>query len=109
MNAEELEQELQTLEHFEEWLKTQKGQIGAARDNCNCPLANYLSQQIDARIEVGCNGIAIGDGRVRHTRLSYEFTRQIDDGRRNNQKVTATVARNALKAARNAISRDRMS
>lgn len=105
MTPQELERELQTLEGFEQWLATQGAGmiIGSARNGCDCPLFKFLMQHINDRVQVASDGIAIGDGIAHHSRLSYEFIRQIDDGRRDNEPVTIAGARQALKAARRAI------
>ena len=108
---ERIEQELETLEGFERYLQGQDGSkvAGLARNNCHCPLAGYLSRlrPEGERIEVACDGIAIGDGRSRHTELTRLFVREIDDGAYCGQSVTFASARLALQRAKRAIERDR--
>jgi len=101
-----LEQQLEDLADFEDYLNRQHGRsiAGTARTDCNCPLANYLKTlRPDDLIKVACDGIAIGDGRLRHTKLSYEFTRQIDDGRSHQEKISFYQAKQALKYAKQAL------
>lgn len=98
-----LDEELQKLETFGEWLKRQDSHrtVGVARSTCDCPLATFVKEQIDSEesVVVGRNSVGIGDGIVHHTRLSYAFTRWIDDGRREGQPVSASEAITALRSA----------
>ncbi|MBI4784507.1 MAG: hypothetical protein HY785_24795 [Oscillatoriophycideae cyanobacterium NC_groundwater_1537_Pr4_S-0.65um_50_18] len=106
MTNASLEQQLEDLTDFQDYLNRQHGRsiAGNARADCDCPLANYLKVLYpDEPIRVACDGIAIGDGRLRHSKLSYEFTRQIDDGRSNQEQVSFSQAKQALNYARQAL------
>lgn len=105
MTPQELEAELKTLEAFEQWLEAQGAGmiIGSARNSCDCPLFKFLSHINGEVKQVGFDGVAIGDGRLRHTPLSRGFIRWIDDGRRDDEPVTVAGAKRALKAARKEI------
>ena len=96
-----IEAEIQSLGAFKEWLEAQgkNNVVGLARSSCGCPLWEFLSTQTEKKVEIASDGIAIGDGRMRHSRLSYEFMRRIDDGRSNNEPVEARHAIAALKYA----------
>jgi hypothetical protein len=96
-----LEQELETLEGFEAWLKEQSGVVGITCSFCECPLARYLKSCSGIDFEVAYNGIWInGEDRRRHSKLSGVFVRQVDVGRRSFFEVTAEQVMGALKAAR---------
>lgn len=99
-----LEQELETLEGFEAWLKEQEAAqiVGQARTSCHCPLAKWLTDFYRMPIEVGTNGFSVGDGRCRHSPLTWQFIRWIDEWSTSRAPVTAAQALRALKSARKA-------
>lgn len=105
MNASEIEDELQNLDHFEEWLTTQSPDsiVGVARDGCGCPLFTFFSSVNSSIKQVGLDGVAAGDGRMRHTPLSRAFIHRIDSGREEDEYITVADAMQALKAAREAV------
>lgn len=103
----DLQAELRTLELFESWVDQQpRGEIGLARNSCECPLSKFLTTQFDARVVVACDRIGIGDGMLHHSRLSREFVRWLDDGHRDNQPVTKAEVKQAIKAAKQRIQLD---
>lgn len=96
-----LEQELKTLEQFEEWLnsKSSAEKVGLARTSTGCPSSNVSSKN-DEGPDVGVDYVCAGESKVRHSRLSYHFIRWVDDGRSDEEPVTASQVKRALKDAR---------
>ncbi len=99
---QEIEQELETLSGFEAWLRQKPPEevIGYARTCRICPLAEYLTERYQQRIEIGSNGIAIGDGRRPHSSLTWRFVRWVDEWSNAREPVSAAQALQGLRSAR---------
>jgi len=113
-----------TLTAFERWLDALSAnlgalyQVGKALNQCKCPLAVFLAEELGTPIYVTQSGVDTVTAVYYHTPLTRSFTGHIDcdrlplrgcaqrcRDRKNNQPVTLAQAKQALKAARQAIKR----